>query len=170
MGNAQDTSNLPPGRVKPGASPQDRNDARIATSGALAAALVWVAAMGTYALTGPGMSSEFSSHLLVGLGMFCVIIVGPLLLAVVTLNWIVRRIAGGIITLTFFGMTREGLSQGFGWLADAGIVVVCAFLVGVMLFFLSRPAVMTAVGDFYNFLSVRDVVSRYFVRRKPETI
>jgi hypothetical protein len=39
-----------------------------------------------------------------------------------------------------------------------------------MLFFLSRPAVMTAVGDFYNFLSVRDVVSRYFVRRKPETI
>ena len=102
--------------------------------------------------------------------MFCVIIVGPLLLAVVTLNWIVRRIAGGIITLTFFGMTRGGLSQGFGWLADAGIVVVCAFLVGVMLFFLSRPAVMTAVGDFYNFLSVRDVVSRYFVRRKPETI
>jgi len=130
-------------------------------------ALLWLVGMTTFALTVPPVSIDFRIHLLTGLAMFCVIIVGPLLLVLVTMNWIVRRVAGSIIILLFFGMARGGLSGGAGLGAGTGILVVCALLVGSMLFFLSRPVVMIAVADAYNFLSIRDVLSGYTFRRKP---
>ena len=143
-----------------------KKGARLAVLGAVAIALLWFTGMGSYALIGPGASSGFGAHLLTGLGVFCVIIVGPLLLVVVTLNWIVRRIAGTAITLLFIGMARGGLSQGFGVLADIVIVLVSATLVASMLFFLSRPSVMMGTGDFYSFLRFGDVFSKYSFRRK----
>ena len=86
------------------------------------------------------------------------------------LGSVVGGVASGRVPAVGTGSLTRSWINATSMLGGVLAVVVCAFLVGVMLFFLSRPAVMTAVGDFYNFLSVRDVVSRYFVRRKPETI
>ena len=123
--------------------------------------------MSTFALAGPGLSSDFRTHMLVGLMMFCFVIILPLVLTLVTLNWLMRRVTGAIITLFFVGMVRGGLSQGFGLLGDAGVVALSALLVGSMLYLLSRPAIARATGDGYNFLNPSDVFSKYFIERKP---
>ena len=143
-----------------------RKDARISVCIALGIALLWVSGIGAYAIAGPGLTTAFGSHLANGLAMFCVIVGVPIALVAFALNWIVRRVAGTIITLLFVGMVHGGTSQGFGIIGDIGVVLVTGLLVGSMLFFLSRPSVMSATGDFYNFLSIRDVLSRYTFRRK----
>lgn len=144
-----------------------QGEARKAVFYALIPALFWLAIMATFTFTVPNLPSGFRSHILFGLGVFGIIIVGPLLLVLLTLNWIVRRIAGAIITLLFFGMVRGGLSQGFSLWGDVGVVLVSALLVGSMLFCLSLPALMSATGDYYNFLNLGDVLSKYVFRRKP---
>jgi len=101
-----------------------------------------------------------------GLSVFAAIILGPLLLVLLMLNWIIRRVAGVIIALLFIGMVRGGLSQGFGLVADMGIVLVSGALVGSMLFLLSRAAVRRGVGDDYSFIKLGDVLT-YSFRRKP---
>jgi len=144
-----------------------RSDARSAIAGALVIAILWVLALSGYALAAPGLASDFRTHLLFGLTMFCAIIVLPLFLVLLTLNWIVRRIAGVLIALLFFGMVRGALGQGFGLYANLGIVFVVALLVGGMLYFLSRPSVMVATGDYYDFVNLHDILSKYTFQRKP---
>ena len=122
--------------------------------------------MSTVARLATVLPIDFRLHLLNGLSMFVFIIVLPLLIALITLNWIVRRIAGLFITLLFFGVVSGGLSQGFTPLGTAGVVIVSAALVGSILYLLSRPPVALAVGDTYNFLSPADVFSKYFFQRK----
>jgi hypothetical protein len=64
-------------------------------------------------------------------------------------------------------MSRGAIAQGLGAAADLGIVVVLGLLVGSTLFFLCRPALLKAIDDGYSFLSIRDVLSMYSLRRKP---
>jgi len=132
---------------------------------ALIPPVLWLGAMTTYSLIGP-VPTDFRSHLLTGLAVFAAIILGPLLLVLLTLNWIIRRVAGVIIALLFIGMVRGGLSQGFGLVADMGIVLVSGALVGSMLFLLPRAAVRRGVGDDYSFIKLGDVLT-YSFRRKP---
>jgi signal transduction histidine kinase len=139
---------------------------RRAVALSLIAPALWLAGMSIYALTYPDGSAEFRSHVIEGLGILAAVVLGPLLLVLLTLNWIVRRIAALFVTVLFVGMAVIALGQGFGWAVDAGIVALCAILLGATMFFLSRPAVLSATGDSYNFLSPRDVFSLDSFRRK----
>lgn len=145
----------------------DRRAGRQAAWYALVPGLFWLAIVSGVALAAPGLHPDFRAHLFARLAMFCVIIMGPLVAVALTLNWIVRRIAGGVLALSFLGMSRGGLSQGFSVITDIFVVLVLAFLIGSMLSLLSRRPLTAAVGDGYNFLSIRDLFSKYTFCRKP---
>jgi hypothetical protein len=135
---------------------------------ALLPAIIWLVAMSSFAFFGPGLTSDFRAHIGFGLAMFCAIILVPLALVAQTLNWVVRRVAGAIMVLSYFGMLRGALTQGFGIGIDACIAVVLALLFGSILFILSRPPLLLATGDAYDFLNPRDVFSKYtFMRKAP---
>src|SRR5579871_6343254 len=142
-----------------------RKAGRASIAIAMLPAVIWLIVMSTVARVATALPIDFRLHLLNGLTMFVFIIVLPLLITLITLNWIVRRIAGLFITLLFFGMVSGGVSQGFTPLGTIGVVIVSAALVGSTLYLLSRPAVGRAVGDAYNFLSISDVFSTYFMKR-----
>jgi hypothetical protein len=144
----------------------EAGNARRSVLYALIAPALWLGSIATYALAAPNLPAGFRAHLIFGLVMFGVLVLGPLLLVLLTLNWIVRRVAALIVTVLVFGTARGGLSQGFGLGADVTIVSICLILIGSVLFFLSRPPVQCAVDDFYNFLSLRDLLSIYTFRRK----
>jgi hypothetical protein len=147
-----------------------RKAGRTAVAYTLFPAVIWLVAMSTFAMVSARLSSEFRTHLLTGLTMFAFVIILPLLLTLITLNWVLRRVAGAIITLLFVGMVRGGVSQGFSLIGDVGVVLVAALLVGSLLFLLSRPAIQCATSDAYDFLNPNDVFSKYVAQRKPPEV
>ena len=60
---------------------------------ALLPAVIWLVALSSFAFFGPGLTSDFRAHIGFALAMFCAIILVPLALVALTLNWVVRRVA-----------------------------------------------------------------------------
>lgn len=145
-----------------------RKAARFSVCGAIVVALLWPIGLGLYMTNAFSLPDEMLSGLVTGLAIFCAVFAAPLLLVLLTLNWIVRRVAGVLIVLIFIYMASEVMSIGFGDTGSVVIALISIVLAVGTLFFLSRPPVLRATGDFYSFLNPRHVLSKYTFRRKPE--
>jgi hypothetical protein len=148
------------------ASSIDRTNGRGAVAGALVAPLLFWLTLGANVLFNPSLSNGDRSHIGFGLIVFAIIIIGPMVLLLATLNWAARRVVAFVCVFSFVNMARAGTAQGFGVAADWGMVAIFTIMGLCVLFFLSRPALMSATGDYYNFLSIRDIMSKNTFHRK----
>ena len=120
--------------------------------------------MNLFARFAPGLPDVFRAHLHSGLIMFAFLVILPLTVTYMTMNWLVRRITGDIMVLLFFGMVFGAAATSTNVLGALAGALVPAMLIGAMLYFLSHPVVMREMDDYYNSLNVRDL--RYAFRRK----
>ena len=134
---------------------------------ALVIALVWFFGMNLFARFVPGIPTDFRAHLQFGLMIFALLILVPLIVTLWTMNWVARRITGAIMIVLWLGMVRGIFASSSSILGGIAGALVPTMLIGALLYYLSHPAVMRVMDDYYNFLNVRDLPYVFTRKRRP---